>query len=51
MHADVQAVPHQHNVTADEKQWKRFYTQEIGDIVYKLFEADFKAFGYAKETV
>ena len=60
--AGVQAVPWEETVavtevrkndehdTAAAKRWTSFYTQEIGDIVYRLFESDFKAFGYNRET-
>ena len=60
--ADAQAVPWEEKVavttvrkndehdTAAAKKWASFYTQEIGDIVYKLFEGDFKAFGYPQQT-
>lgn len=30
-------------------KWKRFYTQEIGDLVYELYQADFESFGYPRE--
>eukprot|EP00892_Ulva_mutabilis_P003586 jgi/Ulvmu1/159/UM001_0163.1 len=29
--------------------WRDYYTQKIGDMVYKLYEEDFLAFGYGKE--
>jgi hypothetical protein len=36
--------------TGAAKDWKHFYTQEVGDMVYRLYEKDFKAFGYQQET-
>jgi len=30
--------------------WRDFYDKQIGDIVYKLYQEDFKAFGYGQEV-
>lgn len=57
-HGDPRALQRQkslaqasaHASTYVPYDWKQFYTQQIGDIVYKLYQRDFEAFGYAHET-
>jgi hypothetical protein len=32
------------------RNWKEFYTQEIGDLVYAMYRSDFESFGYSREV-
>ena len=44
------AERHDEHDTAASQKWKKFYTQETGDIIYQLFKPDFLAFGYERAT-
>lgn len=37
-----------HSVSADALL-QEYYTQEVGDLVYKLYKRDFEFFGYARQ--
>jgi hypothetical protein len=35
--------------TGAAREWARLYTQELGEMVYQLYKADFDAFGYERQ--
>lgn len=57
--AGGRAVPYEHDIqstlaqdghdTGSADVWRRFYTQAVGDTVWRLYRSDFAAFRYARE--
>ena len=39
----------EHDTQAAEK-WREYYTQQMGDMLYEIYEQDFKLFGYEREV-